>query len=207
MRDSFARCGIPLLIMAIAILVMNPAGFSVAAGVVAFVIALAFSSRHAKERASLLPLLATALALLVAGFLVWGSWVLTGSPTEWPRNLPYPDKMVIVVHESMHSPRVMPFGNTRTLIVIGAFIAACSGLAGWFLGSTTAGTMLISPHIEKSARHLYYRTTLGATFGLVAGLFPAAMLGKSFPILILLIPIGAFVGAAIGVSVAGRKLE
>ncbi len=200
MTDPIARIGIPLLLLAIAILVMNSALFSVVAGIIAFVFALTFSSRRANKRSSLVSLIATALALMVAGYIAWGSWVLTGSPTEWPRNLPYPDKMVIAVHESMHSPRVMPFDNTRTLNVLGAAIVACSGLAGWFLGSTSVGTALTIPQIEKTRRHHYYRCTLGAALGLVPGLFLGAMLGKSFPIVLFLFPIGAFVGAAIGAS-------
>ncbi len=205
MNDPIAKIGIPVLILAVAILVMNSALFSVAAGIIAFVIALTSSSRRANKRSRLVPLIAAALALLVAGYIAWGSWVLTGSPTEWPRNLPYPDKMVIAVHESMHSPRVMPFDNTRTLNVLGAFIVACSSLAGWFLGSTSVGTALISPQIEKTRRHLYYRCTLGAALGLVPGLFLGAMLGKSFPPILLLFPIGAFVGAAIGASMIDKQ--
>ncbi len=201
MTDPIAKIGIPLLILAVTILVMNPALFSVAAGSIAFGIALTFSSRRAKKRSSLISLIAATIALLVAVYIAWGSWVLTGSPTEWPRNLPYPDKMVIAVHESMHSPRVMPFDNTRTLNVLGAAIVAFSGLAGWFLGSTATGSALTSPQLDKPVRHLYYRATLGATLGLVAGLFPAIMIGKRLPIALLLIPIGAFVGAAWATSV------
>jgi len=207
MKDPIARIGIPLLILAVTILVMNPAAFSLAAGIIAFVIALSFSSRRAKKRSSLIPLIATALALSVAGYIAWGSWVLTGSPTEWPRNLPYPDKMVIAVHESMHSPRVMPFDNARTLNVLGAGIVAFTGLAGWFLGSTTTGNALVGPHMAKPVRNLYYRATLGASLGLAMGLFPGAMLGKSIPIVLLLIPIGAFVGAALATPTSDSQTE
>jgi len=69
------------------------------------------------------------------------------------------------------------------------------------------GIPLLVLTMKKPVRNLYYRTTLGATLGLALGLFPAAMLGKSLPSAVLLVPIGAFVGAALATPTSDSQSE
>lgn len=213
MKDSFASFGIPVLVMAFAVLAFNSAGFSVAMGVIAFVLALALSSqrgasRRAKNRPRLVRFVGVALLLLAVGYLNWGIWVLTGSPTEWPRHWPYPDQLMILIHESMQSPSVMPFDNKQTLLALGALITCLTACAGWLLGSTSTGSALCRPWVtKKSSRQLYYQSTLWSISGLAIGLFPAVMFGKALPIALLLIPLGTFVGAGYATSKASGLPE
>lgn len=213
MKAPFASFGIPVLVMVFAILILNAAGFSVAMGAIAFVLALALASRRGsnrqvKNRLHPIRFIGVALLLLVAGYLSWGIWVLTGSPTEWPRNLPYPDQLMVLIHESMQSPWVMPFDNKQTLLVLEALIVCLAGCAGWLLGSTSAGPALCRPWVTKnSSRQLYYQSTLWSISGLAIGLFPAVMFGKAVPIALLLIPLGAFAGAAYAASKASGLPE
>ena len=140
-------------------------------------------------------------AVLASVYFTWGAFILVGTPDVWPRPLPYPDKAVLAIHESVNHPSAMPFGNHRTLSIIGFATVLIMAIAGRHLGNCLQGTA--TRHNMIRAWDQTYNDLLpilaGSAVGLCLGLFGALLTyDKRSPLPLMMILIGTFGGALLG---------